>query len=50
MAGAGGQWTIVVPSHDLVIVRMGHRIGARAGEEDLNRAIDKLIEAIPAQA
>lgn len=46
MAGAGGQWTFIVPSHDLVIVRMGHRIGARAGEEALNRAIDKLIEAI----
>jgi len=50
MAGAGGQRTIIVPSHDLVIVRMGHRIGARAGEEDLNRAIDKLIETIPAEA
>ena len=49
MAGAGGQWTIIVPSHDLVIVRMGHRIGAKAGEVALNKAIDKLIEAVPAR-
>jgi CubicO group peptidase (beta-lactamase class C family) len=50
MSGAGGQWTIVVPSYNLVIVRMGHRKGAIAGEKSLNRAIDKLMKAIPAEA
>jgi CubicO group peptidase (beta-lactamase class C family) len=47
MSGAGGQWTIIDPSHDLVIVRMGHRLGAKTGEEALNQALGKLMEALP---
>ena len=33
MSGAGGQHTFVVPSHDLVVVRMGHQRGAPVGGE-----------------
>ena len=47
MAGAGGQTTFVVPSHDLVIVRMGHFRGA--GEEmnrGLNEALRGILEAV----
>jgi CubicO group peptidase (beta-lactamase class C family) len=48
--GAGGQEVAVVPSRDLVIVRMGHFPGARAGGADLNRAHALLLQAIPQKA
>jgi CubicO group peptidase (beta-lactamase class C family) len=45
--GAGGQDTFVVPSLDLVVVRMGHFPGARAGGQDLQqRALPLIVEAI----
>lgn len=47
--GAGEQDTYIVPSHDLVVVRMGHFPGARAGAEDLQRALKLLTDAIPAR-
>jgi CubicO group peptidase (beta-lactamase class C family) len=34
MAGAGGQFAIVIPSHDLVVVRLGHY---RGGEADVGQ-------------
>ena len=45
--GAGEQDVFIVPSHDLVIVRMGHFPGARWGFEDVKRAQALLIQAIP---
>ena len=47
--GAGGQETYVVPSRDLVVVRMGHFPGARAGAQDLQRALALLTDAVPAR-
>ena len=47
MAGAGGQNTFVIPSHDLVVVRMGHFRGAAAGRKTLNTAFTHLMQAIP---
>jgi CubicO group peptidase (beta-lactamase class C family) len=47
-AGAGGQFAFVVPSHDLVVVRMGHSGGAREGTRALNAALRLLMTAIPA--
>ncbi|MEE2637470.1 MAG: serine hydrolase [Acidobacteriota bacterium] len=48
MSGAGGQTTLIVPSHDLVVVRQGHYRGARAGGQALRNALALLMEAIPA--
>ena len=45
--GAGGQDTYMVPSRDLVIVRMGHFPGSQQGTADLQRAQAILMEAIP---
>lgn len=46
MSGVGVQRVIIVPSHDLVIVRMGHRRGKRYAEITLNQALEKIISSI----
>ncbi len=38
MSGAGGQHTFVVPSHDLVVVRMGHQRGRAGRDQDAQRS------------
>lgn len=48
-AGAGGQVTLMIPSHGLVVVRLGKYRGARAGGRALDRALEMLMEAVPAQ-
>ena len=47
MAGAGGQTTLIVPSHDLVVVRLGHYKGAAAGAKSFNAALELLMAAVP---
>ena len=47
MSGAGGQTTLIIPSHDLVVVRMGHFKGAAAGAVSFNKALALLTEAVP---
>jgi CubicO group peptidase (beta-lactamase class C family) len=47
MAGAGGQATVIIPTHDLVVVRMGHWRGEEAGTAAANRALKLLLEAVP---
>jgi CubicO group peptidase (beta-lactamase class C family) len=49
MAGAGGQNTFIVPSHKLVIVRMGHQRGERVARKLTNEALKLVIEAVSKQ-
>jgi CubicO group peptidase (beta-lactamase class C family) len=49
MAGAGGQTTLIIPSHDLVVVRMGHYKGEGAGAQSFRKALALLMEAVPAK-
>jgi CubicO group peptidase (beta-lactamase class C family) len=50
MLGAGGQSTTIIPSRDLVIVRLGHFKGSKIGEESLDKAYALLMEAVPETA
>ena len=46
MNGAGGQRVIIIPEHDLVIVRLGHQRGERVGMQLLNDAVASMIAAV----
>jgi CubicO group peptidase (beta-lactamase class C family) len=47
MAGAGGQTTLVVPSRDLVVVRLGHFKGSTVGSTAMTHALELLMDAVP---
>ena len=47
-AGAGGQYTIMIPSRHLAVVRLGKYKGARAGGRALRRGLEMLMETVPA--
>ena len=49
MAGAGGQYTILIPTHDMVVVRLGHNKGSGPGGRALRNALALLMEAVPAE-
>jgi CubicO group peptidase (beta-lactamase class C family) len=49
MQGAGGQTTLIVPSRDLVVVRLGHFKGAGPGGKSFDRALQLLMDVIPAR-
>jgi CubicO group peptidase (beta-lactamase class C family) len=47
MSGAGGQKTMIIPSHDLVVVRLGNYKGAAEGMKSFKKALALLMEAVP---
>lgn len=47
MRGAGGQSTTIIPTHDLVVVRLGKYTGSGPGGQALDQAFGLLMEAIP---
>ncbi len=47
MSGAGGQKTFIIPSHDLVVVRLGHSRGQEAAVQSVNSALKILMQAVP---
>ena len=47
MAGSGTQIALIIPSHDLVVVRQGHYRGGGPGYQGLSRALALLMEAVP---
>jgi CubicO group peptidase (beta-lactamase class C family) len=47
MSGAGGQTTLIIPSHQLVVVRLGHFKGSTVGSTGFKKALGLLIEAVP---
>jgi CubicO group peptidase (beta-lactamase class C family) len=49
MAGSGTQIALIIPSHDLVIVRMGHYRGGGPGFQSLYRALALLMDAMPSK-
>ena len=48
MQDAGGQSVAIIPSHEMVIVRLGHYKGKEAGnaQNSLNKAYSLLMEAV----
>lgn len=45
-AGAGGQYTIIIPEKNLVVVRMGHFNGSSEGTRSLGRALATIVNNI----
>lgn len=46
-SGAGGQVTLMIPSHGIVVARLGKYRGARAGVRALRQGLETLMEAVP---
>src|SRR5438034_9611875 len=43
MSGAGGQTTLIIPSHGLVVARLGHFKGSTAGSTGFRRSEERRV-------
>jgi CubicO group peptidase (beta-lactamase class C family) len=50
MLGAGGQSAHIIPSHEMVVVRLGKYRGAVAGDRALDSAFARLVTVVPPKA
>jgi CubicO group peptidase (beta-lactamase class C family) len=50
MNGAGGQQVWIIPSHDLVVVRIGNFRGSRHVRSTLGKALEILVASVPKSA
>ncbi|MGD9904586.1 MAG: serine hydrolase domain-containing protein [Vicinamibacterales bacterium] len=50
MNGAGGQQVWIIPSHDLVVVRIGNFRGSRHVRATLSKALEILMASVPPSA
>jgi hypothetical protein len=41
---------MIIPTHDLVVVRLGHYKGAGPGDRALDRAFALLVDAVPSHS
>jgi CubicO group peptidase (beta-lactamase class C family) len=48
MSGVGGQQVMIIPSHQLAVVRLGHYKGVQAAGRATRKAVGLLTEAVPA--
>jgi CubicO group peptidase (beta-lactamase class C family) len=49
MQGAGGQSATIIPSHELVVVRLGKYRGSDAGDAALDEMFRQLMKVVPAR-
>jgi CubicO group peptidase (beta-lactamase class C family) len=49
MRGAGGQMTMIIPSRDMVVVRLGHYKGAPVWRDVESKSMRLLLDAVPVQ-
>ena len=47
MSGEGGQIAMIIPSRDLVVVRLGHYRGEAVGAVSFDQALALLAQAVP---